>query len=331
MALVEYASSLNQMKTRRMEELINAHGQNVLFSNFLLTISTNVVPNSDQERRAVAQWLRDEANNLFDDLAMLNGTVLKPAGSANEEKANFDDDNPIERIRSRVSLEAGDQRGQMHMHVLIEVAHLRQESPNNWGSTGVHVNVKALRDYLNGQIHLMGIAPGRLPQKIYVNSRLITSRDNPSAKWLTLAYLNKQRDNPSNGQAPRNLVADRLAAPAEEQNIHRAMVQSDETFVKTYGGNEVAVADNAGSQDDAAVAAANPAQRPEDTQAAEGMPDFDEPVQQPMRFASARRARKPIGAEESTSSYTGGELNVNTVWNRAQRRKARREKEKQDE
>jgi len=329
-AMVEYASSVNQMKFSIMEELINAHGQNVLFSNFLLTISTNVVPVNDQERRAVAQWLRDEANNLFDDLAMLNGTVLKPAGSANEEKAVFDDDNPIERIRSRVSLEAGDQRGQMHMHVLIEVAHLRQESPNGWGSTGVHVNVKALRDYLNGQIHLMGIAPARLPQKIYVNSRLITSRDNPSAKWLTLAYLNKQRDHPSNGQAPRNLVADRLAAPAEEQNIHRAMVQSDETFVKTYGRGDNVVSE---SQNDAAVAAANPAQRPEDTQAAEGMPGFDndEPVQQPMRFAPARRARKPIGAEESTSSYTGGELNVNTVWNRAQRRKARREKEKEDE
>lgn len=330
MALVEYASSLNQMKTRRMEELINAHGQNVLFSNFLLTISTNVVPNSDQERRAVAQWLRDEANNLFDDLAMLNGTVLKPAGSANEEKANFDDDNPIERIRSRVSLEAGDQRGQMHMHVLIEVAHLRQESPNNWGSTGVHVNVKALRDYLNGQIHLMGIAPGRLPQKIYVNSRLITSRDNPSAKWLTLAYLNKQRDNPSNGQAPRNLVADRLAAPAEEQNIHRAMVQTDEVFEKNYGRDEVFVAE---PREAGGTAPNSPVQRRADTPPAGDEPRFasEESVQQPMRFAPARRARRPIGAEQTTSSYTGGELNVNAVWNQTQRRKARREKEKQDE
>lgn len=330
MALVEYASSLNQMKTRRMEELINAHGQNVLFSNFLLTISTNVVPNSDQERRAVAQWLRDEANNLFDDLAMLNGTVLKPAGSANEEKANFDDDNPIERIRSRVSLEAGDQRGQMHMHVLIEVAHLRQESPNNWGSTGVHVNVKALRDYLNGQIHLMGIAPGRLPQKIYVNSRLITSRDNPSAKWLTLAYINKQRDNPKNGQAPRNLVADRLAAPQEDQNIHRAMLQTDEVFEKNYGREEIAIAQ---PREAGGTAPNSPVQRRADTPPAEDEPGFadEEPVQQPMRFVPARRARRPIGAEQTTSSYTGGELNVNAVWNQAQRRKARREKEREDE
>lgn len=299
-----------------MEELINQHGQNLLFSNFLLTISTNVVPVDDQERRALALWLRDEANNLFDDLSMLNGTVLKPAGSANEEKATFDDDNPIERIRSRVSLEAGDQRGQMHMHVLIEVAHVRQESPNGWGSTGVHVNVKALRDYLNSRIHTMGIAPARMPPKIYVNSRLITSRDNPSAKWLTLAYLNKQRDNPSNGQAPRNLAADRLAAPAEEQRIHHSMLQPEETFEKRY--NELGHADPV---DDIAFGGTAP-------DASEGEAS---PPRQAMRFGPPRRARRPIGAEETTSSYSGNELNINTVWNPARRRKERREKEKEGE
>lgn len=312
-----------------MEELIREHGQNLLFSNFLITISTNVVPVNYQERVALARWLRDEANNLFDDLSMLNGTVLKPADSPNEEKATFDDDNKIERIRSKIALEAGDQRGQMHMHVLMEVAHTYRDHRNAWGGCGVHVNVKALRDYLNGQIHSMDISPNRKPLKIYVNSRLITSRDNPSAKWLTLAYLNKQRDHPSNGQAPRNLVDDRLAAPQEEQRIHRAMLQPAGEFEKRYQDAE---SDMPVAISEEVVAAQDPGTAPSSRIASPvgSAPGSPEEVREPMRFAPSRRqSRRVIGEEQTTSSYTGGELNPNVVWNAARRRKERREKAKE--
>lgn len=301
-----------------MEELVMEHGQNLLFSNFLLTISTNVVPINHQERVALAGWLRDEANNLFDDLAMLNGTVLKPADSPNEEKATFDDDNRIERIKSVVALEAGDQRGQMHMHVLVEVAHRYRDHTNAWGGRGVHVNVKALRDYLNGQIHLMQISPARRPGKIYVNSRLITSQANPSAKWLTLAYINKQRDNPTNGQQPRNLVNDRLAAPPEEQRIHAAMQQPAEEFTKQYdeGQPQIVMLPEPGG-----TAPGSPADSRGPSPV--GSP---ENVREPMRFAPARRqSRRLIGEEQSTSSYSGGDLNPNYVWS-TRRRRERREK-----
>lgn len=300
------------------------HGQKVLFSNFLITISTNVVPIDHAERVALATWLRDEATNLFDDLAMLNGTVLKPADSPNEEKATFDDDNRIERIRSKISLEAGEQRGQMHMHVLMEVAHMYRDHRNAWGGCGVHVNVKALRDYLNSRIHAMEISPGRRPPKIYVNSRLITSRDNPSAKWLALAYINKQRD-----AAGRSLVDARLLAPAEDQQIHRAMLQPDDEFEKRYNEEPAAIVQAAPPGSRGGTAPSSRVGTPMVSRAASPeMASQEEEPREPMRFPAGRRQSRRIVPEETSSYVPGQELNPNVVWNPGRRRKERREREK---
>lgn len=159
-----------------------AEGRNKLvFSNFLLTISTNVVPQGD-ELGAISQWLIDQANDLFDDFARLNGTVLKPAGSPNHQGHTFGMDHLIEGVRSRITLERGDQRGQAHMHVLLEVAH-RYADNNQWNHRGVHVNAGMLRHYLNSKIPDMEIAPHRRPESIYVNVRLLTKMTDNQAKW----------------------------------------------------------------------------------------------------------------------------------------------------
>lgn len=210
--------------SQALNDVINRNHQNLRFSNFLITLSTNVVPETDAEAGALAQWLRDESNNLFADWARLNGTVLKPAGSPNDSNLNLGDNHQVVSCRSRVSLESGEQKGQYHAHVVLEVAHTYTDK-NSYGNSGVHINVAALREYLNGQIYLMGIAPQRMPEKIYVNSRLLTKQTDNSAKWLTLQYINKTRD--KNGL---NLASQRRGGTEEERSIHQAMKNPVEEF-----------------------------------------------------------------------------------------------------
>lgn len=198
----------------------------LVFSNFLITISTNVVPAGSAERIAVALWLRIQANALFANWNLLNGTVLKPAGSPNDAALGFGDDHLVDGCRSRVALESGGQKGQMHMHVVLEVAH-RYADRNEWGARGVHVNCATLRTYLNQQIPSMQIA--KQPDKIYVHSRLLTRLGQTQQKFMTLQYLEKEVD--SRGQ---DLALDRDRAPPLEREI-AANAVGHPTVVKAGG------------------------------------------------------------------------------------------------
>lgn len=205
--------------------------QNLRYSNFLITISTNVVPNTEGEKIALADWLGDQAEDLFHQWHVLNGTVLKPAGSDNRDGHGFPDPTQIISVRSRFSIEQGDtaQRGQVHIHVLLEVAHTYTDQvQGNEGTSmddrpviGVHVNVFQMRERLNAAIHRMDIDPNRRPPKIYVNSMLLTRGTDNSAKWLTLQYINKdvaKPDDHTDGQQ-RDLRADEAQAPEEDRAI----------------------------------------------------------------------------------------------------------------
>jgi hypothetical protein len=203
--------------------------QNLRYSNFFITISTNVVPNNDGERKALADWLADRAEDLFHQWHVLNGTVLKPAGSDNRDGYGFPDPVQIISVRSMFSLEEGKtaQRGQVHMHVLMEVAHTYTDQvEGNFGTSGddkpvvgVHVNVYQIRERLNAAIHLMDIEPYRRPPKIYVNSKLQTTGTDNSNKWLTVQYIHKdvaKPDDYTDGQQ-RDLRADEAEATEEDR------------------------------------------------------------------------------------------------------------------
>ena len=68
----------------RMDWAIN-NAQPMLWSNFLVTINSNVRPLTLPQRIGMTQWLRDGLETLFSDFDLLNGRVLKPAGSPNDE------------------------------------------------------------------------------------------------------------------------------------------------------------------------------------------------------------------------------------------------------
>jgi hypothetical protein len=199
-------------------------GNPLIFSNFLITISTNVVPIDELEHGAVSQWLTDECHNLFDDWTMLNGTVLKPAGAPNGRNAAFPANHLIEGVRSRITLERGAQRGQVHAHVVLEVAH-RYRERNEFNLRGVHCNSGAMREYLSSRIHLMEIDKDRQPNSIYVNCRLITTRNNQQAKWLTLQYIGKDSD-----RFGTNLARQRALGTAEERSIEAGLRHPDLEF-----------------------------------------------------------------------------------------------------
>ena len=224
------------------------HHQNLRYSNFLITISTNVVPNSDGELIALSDWLGDRAEDLFQQWHILNGTVLKPAGSDNRDGHGFPDPVQIISVRSRFSIEQGNaQRGQVHMHVLLEVAHTYTDQvEGNEGVSmddrpviGVHVNVYQIRERLNAAIHQMDIAPNRRPPKIYVNSRLLTRGTDNSSKWLTLQYINKDVAVPDIGSygQPRDLRADEQDAPAEDRAIAAGLREAGTVEVQPDGAS----------------------------------------------------------------------------------------------
>lgn len=221
-------------------ELLNAaRAQSLRFSNFLLTISTNVVPQNLDEEIELTGWLLDVLGALFGDFSKLNGWVLKPAGTRNEALAKFPARNKIMGVRSKISIERGNtdkQRGQVHAHVLLEVAHeyldQRDGAVGVGGymgkpNLGVHINVYAMREYLNHKIQDMGIDDGRKPKKIYVNSKLLTKGTDNSNKWLTLQYIDKDiaRDN---GGGYRDLRQDEGEAPAEMSEIREHMLNPQE-------------------------------------------------------------------------------------------------------
>lgn len=207
-----------------------ARAQTLRYSNFLLTISTNVRPRTTDERDHLVVWLVNNLDELLGSWELMNGNMLKPPGTDNRSKIGFPADNKIISIRSTISIEQGDyQQGQIHAHVVLEVAHeyLNQEDGaegigNDTGkpNLGVHINVYALREWLNERIPELGIADERKPEKIYVNSRLLTKGTDNSNKFLTMQYINKDRAK-DNGGGVRNLRQDEARAePALQAARH---------------------------------------------------------------------------------------------------------------
>ena len=198
-----------------------ARAQTLRYSNFFLTISTNVRPHDEHERDGLVEWLLNVLGTLFNDWDLINGNLLKPPGTDNRDKVRFPDNHRIIKVRTMTSIEQGDfQQGQIHAHVVLEVAHqyLKQEhgAEGNGNDTGkphlgVHVNVVALRDYLNGFIDEMGIDDARKPPKVYVNCKLLTKGTDNSNKFLTIQYINKDRAKDNDGGI-RNLRKDETRA-----------------------------------------------------------------------------------------------------------------------
>lgn len=203
--------------------LMNAiQAQTLRYSNFFLTISTNVKATNVPDRNELTNWLMHVLNPLLTDWDVCNGNLLKPSGSENGDFARFPDSHKIIKIRSIIGIEQGNnQRGQVHAHVTLEVAHeyVRQQhgaegvgQDTGRNNIGVHVNVRALRAYLNERIPEMNI--DNKPAKIYVNCRLLTKGTDNSNKWLSVQYLSKDTAKDNNG-GTRNLRADERKAGDE--------------------------------------------------------------------------------------------------------------------
>lgn len=208
---------------------------NLRYSNFLFTISTNVVPKNEDEKYELAAWLWNTLDKLFREWRFLNGVVLKPAGTDNRVATMFPADHKIVSVNSMISLEQGEgQRGQMHAHVVMEVAHeycAQEHGAEGLASdgkriVGVHANVFRMRDYLNANIKHMGIEEARKPPKIYVHCQLLTTGTDNSNKFLSYAYINKTHAKDNNG-GERDLYEDKMKATDDLRRIHDQMADGD--------------------------------------------------------------------------------------------------------
>lgn len=210
-----------------------ALNQTLRYSNFLITISTNTVPVDEQEEEALTSWLLTNVSHLFEGFDSMNGTLIKPAGTGNRDHVAFPSNNKIINIRGRLSVEQGqEQHGQVHCHLLVECAHkyVNQEhgaegTGNQTGKPylGVHINVMAVREYLNARIAEMNLEPHRRPPKCYVNVKVLTTGTDNSNKWLTIQYINKDRAKDNNG-GERDLRADEAAAPSNLSEVRENML-----------------------------------------------------------------------------------------------------------
>jgi hypothetical protein len=206
-------------------ESASKRGRTMRWSNFLITISTNVIPHSIMERINITNWLRTVTGELFYDFDSINGTVIKPAGSQNNSYARFGPSHKIDGVKAQVTIEEGKKKGQMHAHVLFEVCHHFTDR-NQFGLVGVHLNRLAIKEFMENRIPSFPTVDERKPKSIYVNCRLLTSKTDTSSKWLTLSYINKDLD-----AAGRNLKADRQKASTDEQELRRRFISDGEMLV----------------------------------------------------------------------------------------------------
>lgn len=215
----------------RMMNAINR--QSLRFSNFLLTFSTNVRPGTPDELRALVDWLVESTDLMFHNWDILNGHVLKPAGTDNRNYARFPEDHLIVSVRSRISIEQGEGHGQVHAHIVLEVAHeyVHQRDgaegtgfESNRLNIGVHTNVTAMREWLNGRIYRMQLPEARKPDKIYVNSRLLTKGTDNSNKWLTLQYIDKTIGRDNNGGIMNMREAEHNANDPNLSNVRQLLL-----------------------------------------------------------------------------------------------------------
>lgn len=191
-------------------------GGRVYWSNFLITVNTNFAPQNGEEEFGVVNYLQDACADLFQDFDSLNGVLIKPAGAPNAENHLVDPDG-IVGVRSRVGIEQGAERGFVHAHILVEVCH-RLGDNNEFGFRGVHVNRGALQRFFDERLEGRDFG-GRHIERVYLNSKLQTRATDNASKYMTIAYLNKDRD-----ALGRNLAAQRHAAGARAREIHAALV-----------------------------------------------------------------------------------------------------------
>lgn len=192
------------------------------WSNFLLTVNTNVCPHSHAQKVGMTQWLYNQCQNLLWDFDSMNGVLIKPAGSLNMNEEKFSQNHKIAGVKSSVTIEQGEKRHFMHAHVLIEICHNYVEK-NEYGYSGVHLNRKTIQDYFDSHIGSMPINEGQRPEKHYINVRLLTRENDNTSKWLTLSYINKDKDLKAELGVPggRNLKRDRAAAKPADLHIRK--------------------------------------------------------------------------------------------------------------
>lgn len=190
------------------------------WSNFLITVNTNFVPQNNAERIAVTSWLQETTHELFHEFDTVNGTLLKPAGAPNAEGHLLPEEGVI-GVRARVGIEQGPERGAVHAHILVEVCHRLGEN-NDFGFRGVHINRALLQKFFDQRLRHMDVAEDRKIDRVYLNSKLQTKGTDNSGKYMTIAYLNKDRD-----VHGRNLRADRQRASARDRQIYDAVNQGE--------------------------------------------------------------------------------------------------------
>lgn len=216
-----------------IEEILERGDEDKLvFSNFHITVVVNTNAQPDEEE-PIGTWLYDNCVEIFGSWGSLNDYCFKPAGTRNEDEIHLDDVNGIRviSVRTVIGLELGGARNHMHAHCMVEVAHisgnahsLSREAPSGKEYKGVHVNVATMKQFFNERLQNLDIARHRIPEKIYLNCRLLTTGTDNSNKFLTVQYIGKTvaRDN-FGGE--RNLVNDRLMASAEDQRLHDRLEQ----------------------------------------------------------------------------------------------------------
>lgn len=205
------------------------------WSNFLITINTNVKPRTMGETLACTNWLILMCEMLFGTFEGLNGTVLKPAGAPNDTHAKFEGPHLISGVAARVTIEQGNQQGRIHAHILLEVCHHYTEA-NSYGLIGIHINRTALHQFLKDHLHMLALPELRRPASIYVDCKLLTTKTDNSNKFLTMAYINKDRAK-DNGDSPNqkslDLRAQYASAPAKLQHIYDVVANNNNVIFET--------------------------------------------------------------------------------------------------
>jgi len=232
-----------RIRDERIKEA--AESQKLCFSNFHITWSTNVRPGKDDNmKRALAAWLIDRAKELFSSFDMINGNVIKPAGTHGNDNPRFPDDNQILACKARFSVEIGGEgdEGKVHSHCLLEVAHTYSEQTDGAEGVGasgkpligVHSSAIGMRNYLNARIYLMEIPESRKPEKIYVNCRLLTTATDNSLKWLTYQYINKDLAKDNDG-GTRDLRKDEAVTDRPDLTRARETLLKEPEFISCGG------------------------------------------------------------------------------------------------
>lgn len=207
----------------------NREQEPMRWSNFLITVNTNVKPDNLMQGVALTEWLMESCEELFSDFDSMNGRVLKPAGAPNDEFPKFENNHKISGVSTRVTVEMGAQKGLVHAHILLEICH-HYDQKNKYGYAGVHINRTLLHDFFKSRIEFVRLPDGKKPKSVYIDSKVLTTSTDNSNKFLTLHYLNKDRARDNGdpiGAKSLNLRAQYASASDKNQKIHDSMANDN--------------------------------------------------------------------------------------------------------